>query len=483
MRTAPGGGELSWGIRGAPAGTAGPGPGVRDPSTPPGPRPGRPFQFPEIVSAPLPNGLRVAVAPMGRFPLVTVAVVLLDGGEGEVEGGEAGLAVLAGRALEGGSARRSGQELARALEGLGASLALHTGWDAVTVSATALAPRLPAMLALLAEVVMEPAFPEPEVERLRNQQRAALRQRRMEPGTLADDMACRVIYAPGTPYHRPLIGTASSLEGADSARVRAFAGRRYGPRRTVVVVAGDVGPEEAIRQVEGAFGTWENRGGDAAGGGIPVARGTGGGRIWLVHRPEAVQSEIRIGQMGAPRNHPRHLDLEVFNTVLGGIFTSRLMLNLREKQGFTYGARSRFSFRRKAGPFLVSTAVTTDVTAPAVREALGEIRGLWQEGPTPGEVGQARDFLTGVFPLRLETTAQLAARVSELFVYDLPDDFFRTYRDRLAEVSPRGVQEAAGAVLNPEEMAVVVVGSAPEVRGPLEDLGWGPVEVLEPPDA
>jgi zinc protease len=184
--------------------------------------------------------------------------------------------------------------------------------------------------------------------------------------------------------------------------------------------------------------------------------------------------------MGVSRSTPHFFPLQVFNTVLGGAFTSRLMLNLREEQGFTYGIRSRFAFRREPGPFFISTAVATEVTAPAVREAVKELEGLIADGPTQAEVEQARDFIAGVFPLRLETTGQVSARISELLVYDLPDDFFGTYRDRIREVTPQTTREAGQAVLRPEEMVVVVVGSVEGIREPLEELGLGPVEVVSP---
>jgi zinc protease len=197
----------------------------------------------------------------------------------------------------------------------------------------------------------------------------------------------------------------------------------------------------------------------------------------VVDRPGAVQSEIRVGQVGVSRSSPHYFPLLVFNTVLGGAFTSRLMLNLREERGFTYGIRSRFGFRSRPGPFIISTAVGTEVTAPAVSEIHSELRGLVDAGPTPEELAQSRDFLAGVFPLQLETTAQVAARIAELLVYDLPDDFFSTYRAGIRSVNREAVMEAGRAVLRPGELVTLVVGDGARIRGPLEDLGLGPVEL------
>ena len=201
-------------------------------------------------------------------------------------------------------------------------------------------------------------------------------------------------------------------------------------------------------------------------------------KLFVVDRPGSVQSEIRIGQVGTARSTPDFFPLKVFNTVLGGAFTSRLMLNLREEQGFTYGVRSRFSFRRKRGPFGISMAVATDVTAPAIREAFSELEGLLHAGATEQEVERARDYIAGVFPLQLETTGQVAARMTELQVYDLPDDYFQSYRDRIRDVTPEAALIAGRQVINPQELVIVVAGDAESVRGPLEELELGPVEVV-----
>jgi predicted Zn-dependent peptidase len=427
-----------------------------------------------VISAELPGGLSLRVARMGRLPLVTVGVVV-DAGEALLPDGRAGLAVLAGMGLEGGTARRSGPELAEALEGIGTSLSVHTDWDATTVSLTCLVDRLSQAVELLAEALLQPSFPAEEVERLQNQRLAAIRQRRMDPSTLADDAAAHFFFSDAVPYHRPLAGTPGSVEALGPDEVRAFAAGHYRPARGGLVVVGEVQPEQAEAHAQRWFGDW--RGAGPASPDFPEQPRSRERRIVVVDRPGAVQSEIRIGQVGAPHTTPHYFPLEVLNTVLGGAFTSRLMLNLREKRGFTYGARSHFALRRKAGPFVASAAVGTEVTAPAVAEALGEIEALVEEGPTAREVDQARDFITGVFPLRLETTGQVATRISELLVYGLPDEFFHDYRDHIRGVSPAAARAAAQAVLRPAEMVVVVVGDAGQVRAPLEELGVGPVEV------
>jgi zinc protease len=372
----------------------------------------------------------------------------------------------------------SGPELAEALENIGTNLSIHTGWDATTVSLTFVAERMEEALGLLAEALLRPAFPDDEVARLRDQRLAAIRQRRMDPGDLADDAAAHFFFSDQAPYHRPLAGLPESVEGFGPKEIRGFVHRHYHPASAGLVVVGDVEPGEAEKFAETCFGDWRIAPGEERS--LLTEPRFRAQRVIIVDRPGSVQSEIRIGQMGASRSTPHYFPLRIFNTVLGGAFTSRLMLNLREKQGFTYGVRSRFALRRDPGPFGISTAVGTEVTADAVREARAELQALLDEGPTEEEVTRARDFIAGVFPLGLETTGQVAARIGELLVYDLPDDYFATYRDKIRAVSREDALEAGRAVLRPSELITVVVGDADKVKAPLEELGIGPVEISSP---
>jgi zinc protease len=242
-----------------------------------------------------------------------------------------------------------------------------------------------------------------------------------------------------------------------------------------LVVVGDVDAGQVRSLVEAHFGEWS--GGSEVRHEVDAEPRNRERGIVVVHRADAVQCEIRIGHVGQARSGPHYFPLRVLNTVLGGAFTSRLNLSLREEHGFTYGVRSRFMFRRGAGPWNVSMAVGADVTADAVREALSEITTLVTDGPTEDEVDAARDYLAGIFPLELETTGQIASRIAELLVYDLPDDYYADYRDRIRGVTLEEASEAARLCIRPDEITVVVGGDADEVRGPLEKIGWGPVTV------
>jgi zinc protease len=422
--------------------------------------------------------LKLRIARMTRAPLVTMGIVL-DAGEVLLGDEIAGLATLSGESLEGGTARRTGTELADALEGIGSSLSIRTGWDATTISMTCLADKMDEGFSLLTEALLEPAFPSREVDRFKTQRLALIRQRQMDPGSLADDAAAHHFYSDDSSYHRPLTGTETSMGGLDPDQIRGFVAERYRATGSGVVVVGDVEIEEVEAMVGERLGGWAS--GAEKGDGAGALPRLPGNRVVVVDRPGAVQSEIRIGQVGVSRSTPYFFPLRVFNTVLGGAFTSRLMLNLREEKGFTYGVRSRFSYRRGPGPFGISMAVATEVTAPAVEEALKELKGILAHGLTGDEVARARDYIAGIFPLALETTGQVAARIGEIQVYDLPDDFFGTYRDGIRSVTAEDALEAGRAVIRPQELTVVVVGDAASVQGPLEKLGMGTPTVVPGP--
>ena len=440
--------------------------------------PVRSFDFPSVQAEVLDNGLQVRSVQVGRLPVVT-AIVVLDAGEGLLDDGRGGLSVLTGDCLEGGTAKRTGVELAEALETIGAGLSVGTGWDSTTVALSCMADRLDDAMGLLAEVLIQPAFPDDEVERIRGQRLAAIRQREMDPVGIATTASRRLTYANGVPYGRPLGGTAESVGSFSPGAAAGFVAARYRPKGSGLVVVGDVDAGQVHSLVETHFGEWS--GGNDPRPEIDAEPRTRERGIVVVDRADAVQSEIRIGHVGQARSTSHYFPLRILNTVLGGAFTSRLNLNLREENGFTYGVRSRFLVRRGAGPWCVSTAVGTDVTADAVHQAVTEITTLVAEGPTEDEVGAARDYLAGVFPLQLETTGQIAARIAELLIYDLPDDYYADYRDRIRNVTLEEAHEAAHRCIRPDEMTVVVGGDAKEIQGPLEELGWGPVTVEAAP--
>jgi len=445
-----------------------------DRSRPPAPGSLRPFHLPEVASSRLEGGLELRVVPDRRVPLVTGVLVMATGESGVPERA-AGLAGLTGEALMGGTRHRDGAALAEALEEQGTSFRVSTGWDASMVSFTCTAERLPDTLALLAEVVREPAFPVDEVERLRKQRMAALAQRRADPSDLADDEADLVLYPVGHPWRRSILGTEASVDGLEPAQVAGWADAAYRPGGGGLVLAGDLDLAEAEGMVARHLGDWS--GTPPAPQRLPEVRLGRDRPVVIRHRAGAVQTELRVLHTGPARSTEEYHELLVANAILGGSFTSRLNLNLREKHGFTYGVRSGFTFRRRGGEFTLSTAVGTEVTVDALRESMTELSGYLADGPTEEETARARDYLAGVFPLRMETAAQLASRSAELLALGLPADTHHVYRDRIRGVTRDAAHAAIRKHLDPARAPVVLVADAEAVREGIEALDLGAVEV------
>ena len=434
----------------------------------------RPWHFPRFERRTLSNGLRLIVAPVHKLPVATVAV-LVEAGATADPVGQDGVAQLTARLMLEDTSTREGAALTEAFERLGATVEAHADWDLATVSLTALTERLPAAMALLGEVLRDPAFPAREVERLKSERVADLLQLRSEPRGLADETFAQVLYDARSRFARPDGGRESDVEALTAGQVRDFYLARYRPAGATCVIVGDVGVEEAAQLAESAFGSWTGEAPIAVQALVAPARTTRA--VHLVSRPDAAQSELRLGHVGVERAHPDYFSILVMNAVLGGLFSSRINLNLRETHGYTYGASSYFDWRRQPGPFVVSTAVQSDVTAAAAREALLEIDRMRAEPIEQEELTLATSYLDGVFPIRYETTHAIAAALSALVAFGLPEDYFDRYRERVRAVTVEHVLDAARRHLQPEAMQMLVVGNVDEIREGLQALAFG--EVIE----
>lgn len=439
----------------------------------------RPYEFPTVHRHVLPNGLTVLVAPMPRLPLVT-ALALVDAGAATEAAGQEGIAALTARTLAEGAGGLDGAALAAAFERLGTVFEGSADWDASLARLTVTRSRFDEAFALFATVLQGPAFPAADVVRRRDERLAELAQQLAEPRGLADERFTGFLYAPTHRYARDAGGTATSVAALDAAAVQAFHAAHYGPATTTLVLVGDLTEDAALAAAAREFGAW--RGGSRPAVMAPAAAAAAGGRVIVVEKSEAPQSELRVGHVGVPRAHPDHLPIVVMNGLLGGFFSSRINLNLRERHAFTYGASSAFDWRRGAGPFVVSTAVRSDVTARAVEEILKEIDAMRAAPPTADEMTLATDYLAGVFPIRYETTAAVAGALAAATMFALPADWFATYRERVRAVTADAVHAAARAHLDPARLLVLAVGDPAIVRDGLAALGRGPVQCVTSDD-
>jgi zinc protease len=408
---------------------------------------------------------------------VVTVLVLVDAGAATDPRGQEGVSLLAARALAEGTEQSDGGQLAERFERLGTALDTNAEWDTATARITVTSDRAAAALALLAEVIRTPSFPDREVERLKQERLAELLQQQAEPRGLADDMFGRFAYAADSRYALPDGGTEASVAALNAGTTRGLYGRRYSPSSTTVIVVGDTTVDAARAMLEDAFGTWT---GPAV---HPVAVTDQAASltrtVHVVGKSDAPQSELRVGHVGVPRRHPDYFPIIVMNAILGGLFSSRINLNLREAHAYTYGAFSSFDWRRGAGPFTVSTAVRSDVTDAAVREILLEIDRLRESGVSDAELTLATSYLDGVFPIRFESTTAIANALASLTAYGLPDDYFDTYRSRIQAITAEDVLNAARSHLHPDQLQIVAVGDPAIVRAPLEALAVGEVRTYD----
>lgn len=436
----------------------------------------REYHFPRFERRRLENGLALIVAPVTKLPLVTVSV-LVDAGAVCDPIGREGTARLAAKLMLEGTERYEGAALTELFERLGASVDAEADWDEAVVTMTALAEHLPAAFALLGEVIRTPAFPEREVDRLKAERQAELLQLSAEPRGLADELFTRFLYTPTSRYARPDGGDEISVATLDQRHVRSFHESRYVPSTTTVIVVGDITVARAEELTRRAFGDWSGRPAPRIAADDTPARATRA--VHLVAKADAPQSELRIGHVGVPRNHPDFFAVNVMNAILGGLFNSRINLNLREAHGYTYGAFSVFDWRRQSGPFIVQTAVKSDVTGAAAREVIGELERIRQSKVGADELSLATSYLDGVFPIRFETTAAIAAALAVLVVHDLPEDYYDRYREHVARVTTEHILEAAKRYLHPDALQLVAVGDPAVVQSRLEAMDFGPVTLYD----
>jgi zinc protease len=263
--------------------------------------------------------------------------------------------------------------------------------------------------------------------------------------------------------------------------VRAFYAERYQPAAVTLVFAGDVTMDQVVTLAEPLFGDWA--------GASPADRRSApdaaqpGRLLRVVAKDDAPQSEVRVGHVGLPRSTPEYFDVMVMNAVLGGLFSSRINLNLREAHGYTYGAFSSFDWRRAAGPFVVNTAVKSEVTGDAVREILNEIDRIRREAISEDELALATSYLDGVFPIRYETTGAIAGALASLIVHGLPEDYYDRYREHVRSVTTASVLRAATEHLHPDRLRVLVVGDPAIVTAPLSEVTGMPADVVVAADA
>ena len=451
-----------------------------------GPRPG---PNPAFTPAPverrkLSNGLEVLIAERHNLPIVGLNLVVKGGGT-LVPPGKEGLASLTGDLLTEGTTSRSSLQLAAELSDLGASINAGGAAEAFRLSLTTLTRNLPKALDLYTDVLLHPSFPTKELERLRTQRLSALLRQVDSPPAIANLVFPKLLYGDSHPYGRPNDGTPKSVKGLTRDDVVSLYRTLFVPNNSALIVVGDTTPDAIIPVLESALKDWKP--GSPVMTTLPEPPPSKPVTVYLIDKPGSAQSILTVGQVGVPRNTPDYFPLTIMNAILGGQFSSRINLNLREDKGYTYGARSSFTFAKGPGPFEAGAPVKTEDTKAALVELIKELTDI--TGPRPAtdtEVAFAKDRLIKGFPSRFESIAGgggrrggggggLGGTLAELVLYDLPSDYFTTYRDKVEAVTADDVHRVARKYLDPGRMAILIVGDRASVEPAIKSLPFAKV--------
>ena len=439
---------------------------------PPG-QPAKEVHFPAFEQKALDNGLRVVVIEHREAPAVTVQM-LLRAGKVFDPAPKSGLAAATARLLREGTATRSSQQIAQTIDSIGGSLDTYGSWDSAGAALQVTSDQLDLGLDLLADLVLHPSFPAEEVERWRRQTLNGLQVQQEDASYLADATFERAVFD-GHPYGLPEDGTPGSVASLTRDDLVAFHRAHYVPNQAILAVVGDVKAADAFARVERAFGSWP-RGKDHVVPKVQIAR-RDKLRIVVIDMPDAVQSEIRIGQVGVAFADPDFFAAEVYNSVLGGGSSSRLYQQVRVKRGLSYGVSSSFVKSLEPGSFQASTFTKTESTVQVVEVILETMRELQKTLVPAAELEARKTYLSGVFPLQIETPQGIAGKLIEAMKYGLGRDFIESHRSRIDAVTAEQVRSFADRRIHPESFLVVVAGNAASFVPDLQKK-LGPVEVI-----
>ena len=441
---------------------------------PPAPGPAPPLHLPVPEQFKLANGLTVLYNERPGLPLVAASLVFRAGsGANPID--HPGLASFTARMLQQGTDTRSALQIADRAADLGTSLASRASTDASSVSFMSLTRSFPDGLELLADVALHPSFPQQEIDRVRSERLGALVQEKNEPFAVASRVYAAALYGPKNSYGYPDIGTPESIKGTTRDDLVNF-WQHYSPNQAALVIAGDIKLADLKPLVEKQFGGWK-RGADS----LPAlaAPAPSDARLILVDRPNAQQTTLLFCSLGPERSTPEYPQIEVMNAVLGGLFSSRINMNLREQHGFTYGAQSFFNYRVGPGPFIVYSEVRTDATALAAAEIFKELNRMRDTQLTPAELTLAKDAIAQSMPGRFEAGDEAAGTIAQVYVYDFSPDYFSVLPGKIKAVTAEQARAAAQQFIQPDKMIVLAVGDRARIETDLKKLNLGKTEIRD----
>jgi len=437
-------------------------------------------EFPDVERATLPNGLEIVLARRDAVPVVNLRLTV-DAGYASDAFGTLGTANLAMQMLDEGTATRDALQINEELMRLGATLGSGSNLDVSTVSMSALSENLSASMELFADVVLHPSFPEADFERLRRQTLAGIQQESVNPIAMSLRVMPKLMYGEDHPYSLPLTGsgTAESVGSLTTSDLRGFHARWFKPNNAKLLVVGNTTMDEIRRLADDAFADWQR--GEVPDKQLPEVAHQDGQAIYVMDRPEAIQSVIFAGHVAPPKSDPDDLAITTMNAVLGGEFSARINMNLREDKHWSYGAQSLFFDARGQRPFIVFAPVQSDRTTESVQEIVNELQGIVGERPvTDAELDRVVRSRTRTLPGSWETNGAVLGSIAEIEQFGLPDDHFDTLADRIRGLTTEELNQIARRVIRPDRVIWVVVGDKESIEEGLRGLDLGPVYEIDP---
>ena len=425
----------------------------------------RPFEFPKAASKTLTNGLRVFVVTDHREPAVAARLVLLSAGSIKDPSSMPGVAQMTAALLTQGTEKRSAREIAETIDFLGGTLQATADRDGTTITLDVVKKDLGTGMDLMSDAVLHPAFAPDELDRQRQQVLSSLQVQYADPNYLATLVFARVLYG-NSAYGLPEAGTPRSVQEFRRDDFVKFHDANYAPNGALLAFAGDITPDEAFAITEKYFGLWQKT---SVAADIPAAGSlTTGQHIWLLDKPDAVQTQIRLGKFSIRRSDPDYLPLEVTNHIFGGSYNSRLNTEVRIKKGLTYDASSSLNAHRYAGSLSVNTFTRTETTVEALKLVMNLLGGMANGEITQRELNFARDYLAGVYPISCETAEQVADRVLIAAAFELPADYNQTYPAKVRAMSLDQVQATARKYFTARDLDIVLAGNVGAFRDSLK---------------
>jgi len=448
-----------------------------DRTKPPTPGPVPELKVPSWTTGTLSNGAQLIVAERRDLPLVYFSITF-EGGANQLEKADKlGVAAFTSAMMREGTKTRDAEQLALDLQLLGTNVGVGIGDESGSISFLSTTEKFRPTLEILADMLLNSTFPEPALERLRQQRLIALANQNAQPGFIGNRVFSRVLYGADHPFGQT--ADAETMKAVTRDDIVALHKEYFRPGRAIVTVAGDIDAASAKAAAEKALDGWTGGAKPSfAYPKLPEPRET---TIYAVDRPGSKQSVINIGLPGPPRSTPDYMALQVMNFILGGHFQSRLNANIREEKGYSYGVNSGFSYGKGPGPFRAGGDVVSDKTDAALVEFMKELRGIQGGRPiTDDEMQTAKDTLIQRLPSQFSSVQAIAGAITGLYLQDLPADYYTTYAKRVRAVTREDVLRVAKQYIDLDRLNIVVVGDLKSIEGSLKGTGLAPIVVLDP---